>query len=134
MAKLISADELYKRRGVFADDIGKHGWREAINNLPAAESERTQDAIDRQAAIEAIADTLKYEDYGFLSDELESVINNVSAADVRGNRHGEWKHDKDDALISGYCSHCGWQSIIMETDVADMPYCPNCGADMRGET
>lgn len=40
MAKLISADELYKRRGVFADDIGKHGWREAINNLPAAEPER----------------------------------------------------------------------------------------------
>ena len=40
MAKLISADELYKRRGVFADDIGKHGWREAINNLPTAEPER----------------------------------------------------------------------------------------------
>ena len=40
------------------------------------------DLISRQAAIEAIADTLKYEDYGFLSDELESVINNVPAADV----------------------------------------------------
>ena len=40
------------------------------------------DLISRQAAIEAIAVTLKYEDYGFLSDELESVINNVPAADV----------------------------------------------------
>lgn len=45
---------------------------------------------------------------------------------------GKWLHDKDDTLLSGYCSRCGWESIIMETDVADMPYCHNCGADMRG--
>ena len=48
-------------------------------------------------------------------------------------KRGTWMHDKDDVLISGYCSCCGWESIIMETDVADMPFCPNCGADMRGE-
>lgn len=48
-------------------------------------------------------------------------------------KRGKWLHDKDDTLLSGYCSRCGWESIIMETDVADMPYCPNCGADMRGE-
>ena len=46
-------------------------------------------------------------------------------------KRGTWMHDKDDVLISGYCSCCGWESIIMETDVADMPFCPNCGADMR---
>ena len=46
---------------------------------------------------------------------------------------GKWMHDKDDELFSGYCSCCGWESVICETDVADMPYCPNCGAYMRGE-
>lgn len=45
-------------------------------------------------------------------------------------RHGRWMHDKDDELITGYCSKCGWTSIIYETDVADMPFCPNCGARM----
>lgn len=43
-------------------------------------------------------------------------------------KKGKWLHDKDDTLLSGYCSCCGWESIIMETDVADMPYCPNCGS------
>lgn len=44
---------------------------------------------------------------------------------------GRWMHDKDDSLISGYCSCCGWLSIICETDVAGMPFCPNCGAKME---
>ena len=43
---------------------------------------------------------------------------------------GKWIHDYDDELVSGICSVCGWRSIIMETDVADMPFCPNCGARM----
>lgn len=46
-------------------------------------------------------------------------------------RRGQWKHDKDDVIISGYCSECGWTSIICETDVAGMSYCPNCGAKME---
>lgn len=48
-------------------------------------------------------------------------------------KKGTWMHDKDDGLYSGYCSCCGWVSVIMETDVAGMPFCPNCGADMREE-
>lgn len=66
-------------------------------------------------------------------DEVADEIDELAAADVRENVRGEWKHDKDDSLISGYCSNCGWESIIMETDVADMDYCPNCGAYMRGD-
>lgn len=45
-------------------------------------------------------------------------------------KHGRWSHHYDDELVSGTCTVCGWQSMIMETDVADMPYCPNCGAQM----
>ena len=52
---------------------------------------------------------------------------------VEERKTGKWMHDKDDELFSGYCSCCGWESVICETDVADMPYCPNCGAYMRGE-
>ena len=61
---------------------------------------------------------------------FENAIKDAPTIEER--KKGKWLHDKDDVLLSGYCSRCGWESIIMETDVADMPYCPNCGADMRG--
>ena len=35
--------------------------------------------------------------------------------------------------ISGKCSVCGWEAHMYEDDVVGMDYCPNCGADMRGE-
>lgn len=50
-------------------------------------------------------------------------------------KHGKWMHDKDNVVISGYCSLCRWTSCVMETDVSDMPFCPQCGATMdeKGE-
>lgn len=35
--------------------------------------------------------------------------------------------------ISGRCSACGWEAHMYEDDVVGMNYCPNCGADMRGD-
>lgn len=45
---------------------------------------------------------------------------------------GKWI-EVDNGLVSGRCSLCGWEAVIMETDVCCMPFCPNCGADMRGD-
>lgn len=44
---------------------------------------------------------------------------------------GEWI-EVDDSLISCKCSICGWESHMHEDDVYGMPYCPNCGACMKG--
>lgn len=44
---------------------------------------------------------------------------------------GEWI-EVDDSLISCKCSICGWESHMHEDDVYGMPYCPNCGAKMKG--
>lgn len=44
---------------------------------------------------------------------------------------GEWI-EVDDSLISCKCSICGWESHMHEDDVYGMPYCPNCGARMKG--
>lgn len=46
-------------------------------------------------------------------------------------RRGKWLHTEDYITISGQCSECGWVSAVGETDVAGMPYCPNCGAKME---
>ena len=44
---------------------------------------------------------------------------------------GEWI-EVDDASISCRCSVCGWEAHLYEDDVYGMPYCPNCGARMKG--
>jgi Zn finger protein HypA/HybF involved in hydrogenase expression len=38
----------------------------------------------------------------------------------------------DDVSISCRCSVCGWEAHLYEDDVYGMPYCPNCGARMKG--
>ena len=62
-----------------------------------------------------------------------SLIIEAPTIEVEAVKHGRWSHYYDDVLVSGTCSVCGWQSMVMETDVADMPYCPNCGAKMNAE-
>ena len=56
-------------------------------------------------------------------------IDAIPTADVRENVKGEWIRKKDTAC----CSNCGakWTDHIGLTDT--WYYCPNCGADMRGE-
>ena len=44
---------------------------------------------------------------------------------------GEWI-EVDDYFIRCKCSICGWESHKYEDDVYGMPYCPNCGAIMKG--
>jgi len=90
--------------------------------------------IDKQTAIaSAISGRVRTEDgeRWIRVSEVRENLMNVPIAYVVEQKRGKWMHDKDDMIISGYCSCCGWTSIIYETDVADMPYCPNCGAEMR---
>lgn len=48
-------------------------------------------------------------------------------------KQGHWI-DRNDGIIAGTCSVCGWNACLCETDVSSMPYCPNCGTKMsRGK-
>lgn len=75
---------------------------------------------------------------------LNGLLNQIPAADVRENVRGEWLYLGLD--VAGeymyQCSHC--KAIIYEPeflinyDKAQLlgnrfNYCPNCGAEMRGE-
>ena len=101
------------------------------------------DLISRQAAIDAL-DVLcqehrykipgKIETYSQYNeawqdalDRAEGAIFNLPSAE----RHGQWKFNIDDKGWSWnepyVCDQCGkWND-------KETPYCPNCGADMRGE-
>ena len=66
----------------------------------------------------------------------QGQINNAPTADVVEVRHGEWIDKPTGAYsrMQSWCSACGKHSGIggIESN-RHKPYCPNCGADMRGK-
>ena len=86
------------------------------------------------------------DDYCELNDEGKTAFRMaIAALELFGNserlpsaqperKKGEWiEVDDHYNRISGRCSVCGWEALLYETDVVGMDFCPNCGADMRGE-
>lgn len=63
--------------------------------------------------------------------EMALTLNKQPTVDAAPVVHGRWIHlDQEESTISGKCSCCGWEAHYYEDDVADMPYCPRCGAKM----
>lgn len=90
------------------------------------------DLISRQAAIDAIN-----RKYRMRKDSVIATINRLPAADARENVRGEWIEDKkaeqEHQLIFHKvwtCSQCGERQCRPKGS----NFCPNCGADMRGES
>ena len=68
---------------------------------------------------------------------LALMDKNECKADVREVKHGEWifKAGKeiDDDLYFDTIKECSVCKFKMINNSIKYPYCPNCGADMRGE-
>ena len=83
--------------------------------------------VDADAYIEANACC------GYLDEISVDKFNEITpTADVRENVHGEWvRHYDEDGDADGYsCSACREWYYFGNTT---LNFCPNCGADMRGE-
>ena len=57
------------------------------------------------------------------TNEVRESLRTMPTADVRKNVHGEWLYD-------GTYYKC---SACLDLCYASFNFCPNCGADMRGE-
>ena len=57
------------------------------------------------------------------------LINHAPTADVRENVRGEWIRKKDTIQ----CSQCKAKWIDHTYLIETFRFCPNCGADMRGD-
>ena len=78
-----------------------------------------------------------------IGETIIAQIDDQPTADVRENVKGEWidcevVHDRKDAKITDWqqarCSVCGkWHTTPYMYSWYHFEYCPNCGADMRGE-
>ena len=77
--------------------------------------------IDRDCVLRSLAVLIQLPFTGL--DDAWEVVQKTPTADVAEVRHGRWiSHE-------GYeeCNRCGTKAIFQHK------YCPNCGADMRGE-
>ena len=74
----------------------------------------------------------RYEPYIRLRDAVIAITGMPTIEPER--KKGKWiAVDDYFNRISGRCSACGWEAHMYEDDVVGMNYCPNCGADMRGD-
>jgi hypothetical protein len=93
----------------------------------------SNDCISREAAIDSMTNTLWHypnelyrnlKEYEFAKGLAELGLKSVPSAQPE-RKKGEWT--KDNA-----CEFCGFKPWY-EGDIHTLSYCPNCGADMRGE-
>lgn len=117
------------------------GYKQGIKDAQPEErtNERTEthacDCISRQAAIDAVIEW-----YGCEPSDMDYFVKILakqpSAQPER--KKGKWiheiKHHKSEEQEFDYyeirCSECG---VFKRIGWSDARYCPNCGADMRGE-
>ena len=115
------------------------------------------DLIDRQAAIDALmideemlrrvlddmnvvdAERNKYEwGLGLIESNIEDMKELPSAQPEQ--RKGKWIETHERTLFSNpdsityVCSECGYRQYTLYGTPPITNFCPNCGADMRGET
>lgn len=84
--------------------------------------------ISQEATIAAIEyEELKACHQPILMSDIYKAVRNVPSADVRPVVRGKWTQGGDGCE---YCSECKY---CMELDGYTFNFCPNCGADMRGE-
>ena len=91
------------------------------------------DLISRQEAIDAIiAETYMDGAYGYADcKDLVDTLENLPSAQPE-QKKGKWVYDSESYPLgnpAGYynCNQCG-ESVLCKSN-----YCPNCGADMRGD-
>ena len=90
--------------------------------------------IDADALINAVNGFTKFYHIDLLqvSTFIDAVMD-MPTADVREVKHGKWKINADDLFpveSTMECSVCHHEQPLNIDD----NYCPNCGADMRGES
>lgn len=97
------------------------------------------DYISREAAIDFIdaGHLVNPNEPRWSDNEVVNFLRKRPAADVQPVRHGRFIGTEYDGCADGSpvyyewkCSECG---CIFEDEEPTFNFCPNCGADMRGE-
>lgn len=97
------------------------------------------DLISRQVAIDTLTTECSwalYDEYGQLTpngEEIIGTLKKIPSAQKKGHWFKRCYIGARDVTVQ-VCSNCRSEwSYDAETGVSDYNFCPNCGADMRGE-
>lgn len=96
--------------------------------------------IDRQAVLDAIwtvdpendgsdGCAVVLQNQSFTSADIEALVSDIPAANVREDVHAEWLDTGDHTQVR-YCSRCGVAFDLYAYCKADYNFCPSCGAKM----
>ena len=102
----------------------------SILDLPPAQPEPCEDAVSRAEVlrmINCINDhhaITPYKSVGAVTEHLTRIASNLPPAQPK-RKKGKWTNENA-------CEFCGFQPWY-ERDIHTLSFCPNCGADMRGE-
>ena len=112
--------------GFFAELCGYHV--QALNVAIKALSQQTEDAISRQAAIDALNQSINIHEATDRIGELQSV----TPKQITG--HWERRYSKPGVYkdLFWYCSECGQSAWCRYTEL--LHYCPICGAKMEEQS
>lgn len=95
------------------------------------EVKQVADYIDREQAIDTVnrCTEVFVNNLPTMVDKetVMHMLSEVPSADVRENVRGEWLEADDEDPCYYRCSICGRMVDVI------CNFCPNCGADMRGE-
>lgn len=87
--------------------------------------------IERDAAVKAAQDGADEWDGGYNRNRdmyIEAAIDKLSAADVKPIVRGKWEVNHYPVAECQVCKH-----LIDISHLISINFCPNCGADMRGD-
>jgi hypothetical protein len=129
LGELITAWEKYP---IMAEQIkGVETAIKYVEMIPSVtpKSDQCEDAVSRKSILDKISEKdnwEKYDRYNLgLSDARRIVQDEPSVTPKR--KTGKWKPISDGYLDIYECDQCS------ETEDYERNYCPNCGADMRGD-
>lgn len=148
LGRLATDTDLCKRYGNCTPWIPYSAIRKLISDMILEEKESCDDAVNRQEAIDKIKKRLfetAFNNVGIkqnidetlvdvVENRLENWFNELPSAEPERLK-GKWAYDN--GLKQFFCDQCGEPSLtyddiyIYSMDFTN--FCPNCGADMRGE-
>lgn len=128
-------EELYKnviedtRNGYLGSDV----WKAVANGTPIS----TEGDLISRNDLKKVFDNL-----GYLTVKIERIIDNAPTVDaivhtIEVRTQAEWVEKHCDYGVYYRCSNCHKMPPNYECDYKEgaikTNYCPNCGADMRGD-
>ena len=86
----------------------------------------SEDLIKRSDAIKAVSKVNDYDD-GIGFEVRSHCLVELELVPSADRPKGEWRADYEAGFKTWECSECGIHML------SEWNFCPNCGADMRGE-